>query len=165
MADSSSESSFHTITQENFGSNSVPPPNAMNESFNEGTPMETNIEEPTSPKELTELFMYLKTCHQWVKEYAEKTRPTQVNQMYALFGRITEVERSLDMVAPESRQALTVVIIASQKAKGLRAEQHLAKADKAWERYRTYLYEELNPSLWRNLKNSGRWLGKNSGLS
>ncbi|KAI9327332.1 hypothetical protein BD770DRAFT_449895, partial [Pilaira anomala] len=95
-----------------------------------------------------EHYLLLRQQQQAMIDYVHMSRPAKVEEAYALFGRITEVEKSLDMVNPESRQAL-MILIQQQKNEGLKIESMLAQFDKRLESGRNYLEEELTALMER----------------
>lgn len=110
-------------------------------------------------EERAEIFLYLRQQHRAMKEYVEVARPAKVHEVLSLFKRITEVEKSVNMVSPESREAL-MSMIAVQKEDGMKLELMIQQFDAKLAQGRQYVEEELISLKDQWPQDLKTWIGK-----
>ncbi|KAI9356463.1 hypothetical protein BD770DRAFT_107983 [Pilaira anomala] len=110
-------------------------------------------------EERAEVFLYLRQQHRAMKEYVEVARPAKVQEVLSLFKRNTEVEKSVNMVSPESREALMSMIVV-QREDGMKLELMIQQFDAKLAQGRQYVEEELISLKEQWPQDLKTWIGK-----
>ncbi|KAG1585092.1 hypothetical protein G6F46_014898 [Rhizopus delemar] len=76
-------------------------------------------------------------------QYVKVDRPQKWNEMQNLVNRVDAVSTSLDLVSPESRQAL-FALIQEHRSMGRQIEAQIVRNDQNLERFRRYIVGELH---------------------
>ncbi|KAI8378263.1 hypothetical protein EDC96DRAFT_494103 [Choanephora cucurbitarum] len=148
MAYSVSPSSVHTARPDLMeGEEEIPDPSfEMNNSQAQvpGIPTDQpqHLTGEVPDEEMEQTINHMKYVYGKMMVYTTKTRPLKMQELQSLAARLASVEKSLDLVSPDSRQAL-VEMIGAQRQMGREIEEQIKLHDKNMEDARKYIVGEL----------------------
>ena len=96
-----------------------------------------------SDNEIQEILLFLQDGYRRMVQYVKVDRPQKWNEMQNLVNSVDAVSTSLDLVSPESRQAL-FALIQEHRSVGRQIEAQIVRNDQNLERFRQYIVGELH---------------------
>lgn len=109
-------------------------------------------------EEMEQVVNHMKFIYDKMMFYVTKTKLAKLQELQSLASRLSSVEKSLDLVSPDSRQAL-VEIIEAQKAMGREIEEQITLHDKNLEIACKYVVGELETFVESYPARFNHWMG------